>query len=101
MPILKIKYKIHLFNLSLHNADCCHFIYFDFMRVATCDLVLALTLRGCDLEYFKPYDQFTLLISKSLYILIQLRLTLRDMWFFTASLIPWIEHPVALLHHIR
>jgi hypothetical protein len=28
-------------------------------------------LGGCDLEYFKPYDQFPLLISRSLYILIQ------------------------------
>jgi hypothetical protein len=28
MPTLKIKYKIHLFNLSLHNVDCCHFISF-------------------------------------------------------------------------
>jgi hypothetical protein len=28
-------------------------------------------LGGCDLRYFKPYNQFSLLISKSLYILIQ------------------------------
>jgi hypothetical protein len=28
-------------------------------------------LRGCDLGYFKSYNQFPLLISKSLYILIQ------------------------------
>jgi hypothetical protein len=27
-PILKIKYKIHFFNLSLHNVDPCHFISF-------------------------------------------------------------------------
>jgi hypothetical protein len=44
---------------------------FDFMRVATLDLALALTRRGCDLKYFTPYDQFQLLISKSLYVLIQ------------------------------
>jgi hypothetical protein len=29
---------------------------FDFMRVATFYLASALTLRGCDLEYFTPYD---------------------------------------------
>jgi hypothetical protein len=46
-------------------------LLFDIMRIATCDLALALTFRGCELEYFKPYDQFTLLISKSLYVLIQ------------------------------
>jgi hypothetical protein len=41
---------------------------FDFMRVATCDLTLALTLRGCDLEYIKLYNQFPLLIFQvSLY----------------------------------
>jgi hypothetical protein len=39
---------------------------FVFMRVVTCALALALTLRGCDLGYFRPYDQFLLLISKSL-----------------------------------
>jgi hypothetical protein len=61
MPTLKIKYKIYFFN----------FISFDFMRIVICDFSMALTLRSCDLEYFKPYDQFTLLISKSLYILIQ------------------------------
>jgi hypothetical protein len=44
---------------------------FDFIRVATLDLALALTLRGCDLKYFTPYDQFLPLISKSLHILIQ------------------------------
>jgi hypothetical protein len=33
---------------------------FDFMRVATIDLALTLTLRGCDLEYFMSYDQFSL-----------------------------------------
>jgi hypothetical protein len=44
---------------------------FDFMRVATIDLTLALTLRGYDLEYFTPYDQFPLFISKTLDILIQ------------------------------
>jgi hypothetical protein len=44
---------------------------FYFMRVATCAFALASSLRGCDLGYFKPYDQFPLLISKSLYILIQ------------------------------
>jgi hypothetical protein len=43
---------------------------FDFMKVATCDLALALTLNVCDLEYFKSCDQFPLLISKSLYVLI-------------------------------
>jgi hypothetical protein len=41
------------------------------IRVAICDLVLALTLKCCDLKYFKLYDRFLLLISKSLYILIQ------------------------------
>jgi hypothetical protein len=44
---------------------------FDFMRIATCDLALVLTFRGYDLEYFKSYDQFSLLIFKPLYILIQ------------------------------
>jgi hypothetical protein len=44
---------------------------FDFMRVATCAFALTLTLRGSDLGYFKPYDQFLFFISKSLYILIQ------------------------------
>jgi hypothetical protein len=43
-PILKIKYKIFFFNLSLHNIESCHFISLDFMRVATIDLALALTL---------------------------------------------------------
>jgi hypothetical protein len=51
---------------------------FDFMRVATIDLTLALTLRGYDLEYSTPYDQFPLLISKTFDILIQLRLILSD-----------------------
>jgi hypothetical protein len=46
-------------------------LLFDFMRVATCDLALAMTLSSCGLEYFKPYDQFPLLIFKSFYILIQ------------------------------
>jgi hypothetical protein len=55
------------------------YFFFDFMRVAIFDLALALTLIGCDLKYFKPYDQFLLLISMSLYILIQSRLTLRDL----------------------
>jgi hypothetical protein len=27
-PILKIKYKIQIFNLSLHNVDSYHFISF-------------------------------------------------------------------------
>jgi hypothetical protein len=49
------------------------------MRISTLDLALPLTLRGCDMEYFTPYDQFPLLISKSLHILIQYRLTLGDM----------------------
>jgi hypothetical protein len=44
---------------------------FDFMRVDTCAFALALTLRGCNLSHLKLYDQFPLLISKSLYILIQ------------------------------
>jgi hypothetical protein len=44
---------------------------FDFMRVATCAFAFASYLRGCDLRYFIMYDQFHLLISKSLYILIQ------------------------------
>jgi hypothetical protein len=33
---------------------------FDFMKDATYDLASALTLRGYDLEYFTPYDQFPL-----------------------------------------
>jgi hypothetical protein len=45
--------------------------HFDFMRVATLDLALALTLKGCDLVYFTQYDQFPPLISRSLHILIQ------------------------------
>jgi hypothetical protein len=44
---------------------------FDFMRIATYDLGLALTLRACDLVDINPYDQFPLLISMSLYLLIQ------------------------------
>jgi hypothetical protein len=46
-------------------------LLFDFMRVVTCALALALTLRCYDLEYFKLYDKFSLLIFKSIYILIQ------------------------------
>jgi hypothetical protein len=44
---------------------------FYFMSIATFDLTSTLILRGCDLEYFTSYDQFSLLISKSLDILIQ------------------------------
>jgi hypothetical protein len=44
---------------------------FDFMMVARFDLVLALTLKGHDWQFFKPYNQLPLLISKSLGILIQ------------------------------
>jgi hypothetical protein len=44
---------------------------FDFMRVGTFDFDLVLTLRGCDLEYFTSYGQFSLLIYKSHDILIQ------------------------------
>jgi hypothetical protein len=33
---------------------------FDFISVATIDIALVLTLRGCDLEYFMSYDQFSL-----------------------------------------
>jgi hypothetical protein len=44
---------------------------FDFMRVDTFDFDLVLTLRGCDLEYFTSYGQFSLLIYKSHDILIQ------------------------------
>jgi hypothetical protein len=44
-PILKIKY--------INN-----FFLFDLMRVATLDLVLALTLRGCDLDYFTHMINF-------------------------------------------
>jgi hypothetical protein len=51
---------------------------FDFVRVDTFDLVSTFTLRGCDFEYFTLYDQFPLLISKSLDILIQQGLTLSD-----------------------
>jgi hypothetical protein len=43
-PILKIKHKNNFFNLSLHNTESCHVFPFDFMRVATFDLALALTL---------------------------------------------------------
>jgi hypothetical protein len=69
--ILKIKYKIHFFNLSLHNIDFWQFISLDFIRVSTLELASILTLRGYDMEYFTCYDQFPLLISKSLHILIQ------------------------------
>jgi hypothetical protein len=62
-PILKIKYKIQFFKLSLHNID--------YWRVSTLGLAVALTLGGCDLEYFTPYNQFLILISKSLHFLIQ------------------------------
>jgi hypothetical protein len=44
---------------------------FDFMKISTFDLALALTLRDCDLEYFTSNDQFSFLISKSLDMLIQ------------------------------
>jgi hypothetical protein len=71
MPILKIKYKIFFFNLSLHNVHSYHFVSFDFMRVAIFDLASTLTLRGFDLEDFTLYDQFSLLISNSLDIFIQ------------------------------
>jgi hypothetical protein len=49
MPILKVKYKIYFFNLSLHKVIIVTLSLFNFMSVATLDLVLALTLRGCDL----------------------------------------------------
>jgi hypothetical protein len=58
MRILKIKYKTQFFNLSLHNVILATSFLFDFMRVATFNFALALTLRGCDLEYFTLYDQF-------------------------------------------
>jgi hypothetical protein len=58
--ILKIKYKIQFFNLACIMLILFTSFLFDFMRVATIDLALALTLRGCDLEYFTPYDQFPL-----------------------------------------
>jgi hypothetical protein len=38
--------------LSLHKVDSCHFIFFTSWGVSTSDLALALTLRGCDLDYF-------------------------------------------------
>jgi hypothetical protein len=63
-PILKIKYKIYFFNLSLHNDDSCHFISFSLHEGCHIDLDLALTLRDCDLKYFIPYDQIPLLIAK-------------------------------------
>jgi hypothetical protein len=43
-PVLKIKYKNNFFNLSLHNMNLATLFLFDFMRVATFDLALALTL---------------------------------------------------------
>jgi hypothetical protein len=57
--------------LILHKVSVATSSLFNFMRVATLDLILALTLGDCDLGYFKPYNQFSLLISKSVYILIQ------------------------------
>jgi hypothetical protein len=47
--ILKIEYKIHFLNLSLHKIDSFHFISLEFIRVATLDFASALTLRGHDL----------------------------------------------------
>jgi hypothetical protein len=60
-------------------VDVATLILFEFMRVATYLLAWASTLRGCDLGYFKPYDQFSFLISNSLHILIQQRLIHREM----------------------
>jgi hypothetical protein len=55
------KYKIYFFNLTLYAIlIVATSLLFDIMRVATCDLDLALTLRACGLKYFKPYDQFHL-----------------------------------------
>jgi hypothetical protein len=68
--ILKIKYKIHFFNLILHNVDSYHFISFWVYEGCYIWSASTLTLKGCDLEYFIAYDQFLLLISKSLDILI-------------------------------
>jgi hypothetical protein len=45
IPILKVKYKIYFFNLILHKVIVATSSLFDFIRVATLDLVLALTLR--------------------------------------------------------
>jgi hypothetical protein len=69
--MIKIKYKIFSSTIVCTKLILSTSFLFDLMRVATLDLVLALTLRGCDLEYFTPYDQFSFLISKSLHILIQ------------------------------
>jgi hypothetical protein len=69
--MIKIKYKIFSSTLVCTKLILSTSFLSDLMRVVTLDLVLALTLRGCDLEYFTPYDQFPLLISMSLHILIQ------------------------------
>jgi hypothetical protein len=42
--MLKVKYKIHFFNLSLDKVIVVTSSLLDFMKVATLDLVLALTL---------------------------------------------------------
>jgi hypothetical protein len=44
---------------------------FDFTRVAIFDLASTLTLKGCDFGILDTYDQFPLLISKLVDILIQ------------------------------
>jgi hypothetical protein len=40
-PILKIKYRIQFFNLSLHKVNYCRFISFLLHEVTTLDLALA------------------------------------------------------------
>jgi hypothetical protein len=63
------KYKIHFFNLTLYTIlIVATSLVFDIMRVAICDLALALTLRGCELKHFKPYDQFHFYLQVTLYL---------------------------------
>jgi hypothetical protein len=71
MATLKIKYKNNYSTCACTILIVATLYLFDFMGIATHDLALALTLRGWDLEYSTPYDQFPLLISMSPYILIQ------------------------------
>jgi hypothetical protein len=58
---LNIKYISSIWAYTILIVATSHL--FDFMRIVIYDLTLTLTLRGCDLECFKPNDRFPLLLS--------------------------------------
>jgi hypothetical protein len=60
-PIPKIKYKkTNSSTWAYTILNLATLFLFNFTGVATFDLALVLTLRGCDLDYFTSYDQFWL-----------------------------------------